>query len=191
MIFENTFENLTKEQIDLLNTYFDGYDYQSSSHTYIANYIWRNTHQISWQIIGDYLCIGALGNLDPEEDPQYFMSFPLTNTGRYEISKLRETLLAAKEIFAGNGQKLELSLVPESLVPLLTECFPEEGALFIEHDRDDDDYIYLKEDLVNLAGRKLHTKKNHLNQFMKNYEFTYEEVTPETVPEVMAALCGE
>ena len=37
MIFENTFENLTKEQIDLLNTYFDGYDYQSSSHTYIAN----------------------------------------------------------------------------------------------------------------------------------------------------------
>ena len=95
MIFENTFENLTKEQIDLLNTYFDGYDYQSSSHTYIANYIWRNTHQISWQIIGDYLCIGALGNLDPEEDPQYFMSFPLTNTGRYEISKLRETLLAA------------------------------------------------------------------------------------------------
>ena len=191
MIFENTFENLTKEQIDLLNTYFDGYDYQSSSHTYIANYIWRNTHQISWQIIGDYLCIGALGNLDPEEDPQYFMSFPLTNTGRYEISKLRETLLAAKEIFAGNGQKLELSLVPESLVPLLVECFPEEGALFIEHDRDDDDYIYLKEDLVNLAGRKLHTKKNHLNQFMKNYEFTYEEVTPETVPEVMAALCGE
>ena len=188
MIFENTFDNLTKEQIDLLNTYFDGYDYQSSSHTYIANYIWRNTHQISWQIIGDYLCIGALGNLDPEEDPQYFMSFPLTNTGRYEIPKLRETLLAAKEIFAGNGQKLELSLVPESLVPLLTECFPEEGALFIEHDRDDDDYIYLREDLVSLAGRKLHTKKNHLNQFMKNYEFTYEEVTPETVPEVMAYI---
>ena len=188
MIFENTFENLTKEQIDLLNTYFDGYDYQSSSHTYIANYIWRNTHQISWQIIGDYLCIGALGNLDPEEDSQYFMSFPLTNTGRYEIPKLRETLLAAKEIFTGNGQKLELSLVPESLVPLLTECFPEEGALFIEHDRDDDDYIYLKEDLVNLAGRKLHTKKNHLNQFMKNYEFTYEEVTPETVPEVMVYI---
>ncbi len=56
MIFENTFDNLNKEQIDLLNTYFDGYDYQFlSSHTYIANYIWRNTHQISWQIIGDYL----------------------------------------------------------------------------------------------------------------------------------------
>ena len=116
------------------------------------------------------------------------MSFPLTNTGSYEVPKLRETLLTAKEIFAGNGQKLELSLVPESLVPLLVECFPEEGALFIEHDRDDDDYIYRKEELVSLAGRKLHTKKNHLNQFMKNYEFTYEEVTPENVPEVMAYI---
>lgn len=188
MIFENTFENLTAEQITLLNTYFDGYDYQSSGHTYIANYIWRNTHQISWQIIGDYLCIGALGNLDPEEDKQYFMSFPLTADGRYEIPKLRETLLAAKEIFRRNGQKLELSLVPESLVPLLKECFPEEGELFIEHDRDDDDYIYLKEELISLSGRKLHTKKNHLNQFLKNYEFTYEEATPEMVPEIMAYI---
>ena len=188
MIFEHSFESLTPEQIAMLNTYFDGYDYQSSAYTYIANYIWRNTHRISWQIIGDYLCIGALAERDPEEDKQYFMSFPLTNTGCYEIPKLRETLLAAKEIFAKNGQQLEMSLVPESLVPLLPECFPEEGALFIEHDRDDDDYIYLKEDLVTLGGRKLHTKKNHLNQFLKNYEFTYEEATPEMVPEIMAYI---
>ena len=70
MIFENTFDNLTPEETELLNSYFDGYDYESSGHTLIANYIWRNTHHISWQIIGDYLCIGALGELDPEEDKQ-------------------------------------------------------------------------------------------------------------------------
>lgn len=187
MIFENTFDNLTSEETELLNSYFDGYDYESSGHTLIANYIWRNTHHISWQIIGDYLCIGALGELDPEEDKQYFMSFPLTRTGTYDLDSLKETLLTAQKMFRRQGQNLNMSLIPQSLVHYLTEIFPEE-SLYIEHDRDEDDYIYLREDLVKLSGRKLHQKKNHLNYFLKNYAFTYEEATPEMVPEIMAYI---
>lgn len=187
MIFENTFDNLTSEETELLNSYFDGYDYESSGHTLIANYIWRNTHHISWQIIGDYLCIGALGELDPEEDKQYFMSFPLTRTGTYDLDSLKKTLFTAQEMFRKRGQNLNMSLIPQSLVHYLTEIFPEE-SLYIEHDRDEDDYIYLREDLVKLSGRKLHQKKNHLNYFLKNYAFTYEEATPEMVPEIMAYI---
>lgn len=187
MIFENTFDNLTPEETELLNSYFDGYDYESSGHTLIANYIWRNTHHISWQIIGDYLCIGALGELDPEEDKQYFMSFPLTRTGTYDLDSLKKTLFTAQEMFRKRGQNLNMSFIPQSLVHYLTEIFPEE-SLYIEHDRDEDDYIYLREDLVKLSGRKLHQKKNHLNYFLKNYAFTYEEATPEMVPEIMAYI---
>ncbi len=187
MIFENTFDNLTPEETELLNSYFDGYDYESSGHTLIANYIWRNTHHISWQIIGDYLCIGALGELDPEEDKQYFMSFPLTRTGTYDLDSLKETLLTAQKMFRRQGQNLNMSLIPQSLVHYLTGIFPEE-SLYIEHARDEDDYIYLREDLVKLSGRKLHQKKNHLNYFLKNYAFTYEEATPEMVPEIMAYI---
>lgn len=187
MIFKNTFDNLTSEETELLNSYFDGYDYESSGHTLIANYIWRNTHHISWQIIGDYLCIGALGELDPEEDKQYFMSFPLTRTGTYDLDSLKKTLFTAQKMFRRQGQNLNMSLIPQSLVHYLTEIFPEE-SLYIEHDRDEDDYIYLREDLVKLSGRKLHQKKNHLNYFLKNYAFTYEEATPEMVPEIMAYI---
>ena len=187
MIFENTFDNLTPEETELLNSYFDGYDYESSGHTLIANYIWRNTHHISWQIIGDYLCIGALGELDPEEDKQYFMSFPLTRTGTYDLDSLKKTLLTAQKMFRKRGQNLNMSLIPQSLVHYLTEIFPAE-SLYIEHTRDEDDYIYLREDLVKLSGRKLHQKKNHLNYFLKNYAFTYEEATPEMVPEIMAYI---
>lgn len=38
---------------------------------------------------------------------------------------------------------------------------------------DDYDYIYLVENLANLSGNKFHKKKNHLNQFFKNYETRY------------------
>ena len=43
--------------------------------------------------------------------------------------------------------------------------------------RDDFDYIYRSEDLISLAGRKLHGKRNHLAQFNRSYQWTYEDVT--------------
>ena len=184
MIFKNTFDNLNKEDLDLLNSYFDGYDYMSSGCTFISNYIWRNSYQISWQIIGKYLCISGLENPDDDEcDQHYIMSFPLTNNGTYEIRELQETILSAKEIFRTAGKDFSIGLIPESLVHYLEECFP--GRVMIEHNRDDDDYIYLKDDLVSLSGRKLHQKKNHLNYFKRNYAFTYEEATCETIPEIL------
>lgn len=188
MIFENDFNNLTEKEINLLNSYFDGYDYQSSSHTFIANYIWRNTHKLTWQVIGEYLCIAGLGTLETEEE-EYFMSFPLTRTGSYDPDKVKETIETAAAMFRQKGQVFELSLIPQSLVPILKETFGDD--VDVEHDRDDDDYIYLKEDLVTLSGRKLHQKKNHLNYFLRNYSFTYEEATEETVPEIMEYILSK
>lgn len=182
MIFEKNFDDLTEQDRKLLDEYFNGYDYQSSSHTFIASYMWRNTHHLSWQVIGEYLCLAGRG--DMEDEQVYFMSFPLSRTGSYDIALLRNTINEAKEIFAAKGQRLEISLIPGRLAPLLLEAFdPEDVEL--ERCRDDDDYIYLKEDLVNLSGRKYHQKKNHLNYFLRNYEFTYEEATPEMVPEIL------
>lgn len=182
MIFKNDFNNLKEEEIELLNSYFDGFDYQSSGHTFLANYIWRNTHKLSWEIIEDYLLIAGLGNNEPEEE-EYFMSFPLTRSGSYNGEQVKRVIGKAKKIFEEKGMKFSMGLVPAPLIPALKEAFGDEVE--IKHERDDDDYVYLKEDLVTLKGRKLHQKKNHLNYFIRNYSFTYEEATLETVPEIM------
>lgn len=185
MIFERDFNHLTNEEVTLLDSYFDGYDYQASSYTLIANYIWRNTHKITWQVIGDYLCVAGLGTLETEEE-EYFMSFPLTRTGDYEKDKLKETIDTARRIFEEKGKKFEISLIPASLAPLLQEIYGDQIRL--THDRDDDDYIYLRQDLVSLSGRKLHQKKNHLNYFQRTFQATYEEIRPENAEEVLAFL---
>lgn len=185
MIFERTFDNLTEDDKSVLNEYFDGYDYESSSHTFLANYIWRNTHQISWQIIEDYLFISGIGTLETEEK-EYFMSFPLTKTGSYDKEKLFDVIEQARKIFKEKGHEVEMSLIPKSLANILKETYGDKVE--ITHDRDDDDYIYLKEDLVNLSGRKLHHKKNHLNYFLEHYDFKYEEVTVEMVPEIKSFI---
>ena len=187
MIFERSFDNLSQEDLALLNSYFDSCDYRSSGYTLRANYMWRNTHGISWQIIGDYLCIAASAELDPEEDKRHYMAFPLTRTGTYDIDSLRETFNAARKIFEADGQKeFCISLVPAHLVHYLEECFP--GQVACQHERDEDDYVYLREDLVTLSGRKLHQKKNHLNYFLKTYNYTYEEAKPEDADEIMAYI---
>jgi len=46
----------------------------------------------------------------------------------------------------------------------------DEGIVF---DRNNSDYIYLTEDLINLRGKKFHSKKNHINKFKKLYEYEY------------------
>lgn len=182
MIFERNFNDLTEKDVELLNSYFDGYEYESSAHTFISNYIWRNTHDLTWQIIGGYLCIAGIGTMETEER-EYFMSFPLTNTGSYDAEKVRQTIESARGIFREKGKTFELSLIPAPLVPVIQEAFGD--SVEVEHVRDDDDYIYLKDELVNLSGRKLHQKKNHLNYFLRNYSFTYEEATEAMVPEIM------
>ena len=185
MIFDNDFQDLTEEDRKMLTSYFNGYDYQGSSYTFTANYIWRKTHKITWQRIGKYLCIAGLGTLETE-DGEYFMSMPLTRDGVYEKETLRFAILEAKKIFEEKGKHFEMALIPGNLVPLLEEIFG--GDIVIHHDREDDDYIYLKEDLCTLKGRKLHNKKNHLNYFKRNYSYTYEEIRSDTAAEVKEFL---
>lgn len=48
-----------------------------------------------------------------------------------------------------------------------------ENYRFIE-DRDTFDYVYLRENLVNLSGRKYHSKRNHISTFNKKYDWHFE-----------------
>lgn len=185
MVFKNSFDNMTPEETALLEKYFCGYNYEASSHTFIANYIWKDTHHITWEIIGKYLCLLGMGTLETEEK-EYFMSFPLTRWGSYDLEELRYTIDTARARFAEEGIPFEISMIPESLAPLLTELYGDE--VVISHDRDDDDYIYLREDLAELKGRKYHQKKNHLNYFLRTYDWSYEEITPDNLEEVREFL---
>lgn len=43
--------------------------------------------------------------------------------------------------------------------------------------RDDFDYIYLQSDLSRLAGKKYHSKRNHIRAFSKLHNWHYEDIT--------------
>lgn len=67
--------------------------------------------------------------------------------------------------------KLVMYTVDERLVKQLD--LPED-EFKVEEDRRYFDYIYDAEELRNLAGKKFHKKKNHINAFHKEYDGRYE-----------------
>jgi hypothetical protein len=41
------------------------------------------------------------------------------------------------------------------------------------------DYVYYSEKLINLVGKKLHSKRNHINKFKSLYNYEYKKMTPQ------------
>ncbi len=72
-----------------------------------------------------------------------------------------------------------------SYVKELTEKhFPD--TFDIKPNRDRSDYIYLREKLVNLSGKKLQSKRNHINKFKSLYpQYEYRELTPDLIPQCL------
>ena len=64
----------------------------------------------------------------------------------------------------------------------IESLFP--GKFKVEYSRNDADYVYETEKLINLSWKKYHGKKNHLNQFKALYpDWSYEPITDDNVEE--------
>jgi hypothetical protein len=71
--------------------------------------------------------------------------------------------------------------VPETFLKNLLGIDPEFES---REDRNTFDYVYNLPELIELAGRKYHGKRNHLNQFMRSYKWEYQPMD-----ETVAAEC--
>lgn len=180
-IFDN---RITLENREELQKYLRGYRYCTSGLSFSSLYMWRDINDFSWEIFGDYMCICGMSHLELEEGIILpFMAVPLTSTGTYDPEKLRETVLMAKEKMEEEGYPFSMRLVPFPLTEELSKAFP--GKLRIQADRDNFDYLYHKNDMIELKGRSLHKKKNHMNYFLKNYQYEYRPLTSDMAEDAM------
>lgn len=116
-----------------------------SEFTFANIYLFRDRHNYRISKLGDELFV-IIGR---DEDESFFMlPFGLPD----------EAVL--KELF---DRYRMMKAVTESQIQLLKRL----GYKVFE-DRDNFDYLYSREELVNLTGRKFHKKKNLMNMFVKN-----------------------
>jgi hypothetical protein len=77
--------------------------------------------------------------------------------------------------------------IPDSVVIPNRERL-EEWGIAIAEDRDNFDYLYLRKDLADLAGKKYHKKRNLVNQFVNYYAHEQRPLTPELIPQAVWVL---
>ena len=82
------------------------------------------------------------------------------------------------------GRPAELYGMTEADAAILEAAYP--GVFRIEKARDSFDYVYLREDLVSLTGRKYQSKRNHISFFERNFRWSYERITPDNIPACLA-----
>ena len=92
----------------------------------------------------------------------------------------RQAFNKIEEDAASNDYQLRIFGVTPSGKEMLETLFP--GKFTFTANRNFFDYIYLREELSALKGKKFQPKRNHINKFKKNYAYTYQTITPDMIP---------
>ncbi len=137
-----------------------------SEHTFTNLFIWRHRYRPVWLERNECLLV----IFRPSHEDSY--GLPPVGGGdkgealRFLCEELRKISPEVRICRVGE------TFVRKHVDPDEYGCIP---------DVDNSDYVYLTKDLIRLSGNKYHRKKNHLNRFVKNHVFQYQELNLELV----------
>lgn len=163
------FHDITMADKAWMDAKFAEDEQEACEYTFANNYIWRKVYQV--EVAEAYGCL----MIRFMEDGMHCYSYPV-GAGDKKAA-IEELLFQCKKA----GNPLCMSPVSEKERARLLEWFP--GIFLIEGDRDDYDYVYSREKLATLAGKKLHGKRNHIARFKDDNDWSYEPMNGENLEE--------
>lgn len=172
------FQEISLTDKPVFDRYFRQRRYDNSECTFTNMYMWRKGYGIEWAVVDDFLCIKA--GL-PGSSPFILCPFGLDDM------RLGGVIDKLADYFKELGYPLAIKGLSSEMVAALQKVKP--GVFCFRDDRDNYDYVYSAEDLISLAGRRYHSKQNHMNFFRKNYEYNYAAITADLVKPCMASAC--
>ncbi len=163
------FQDISLENQAAVDWLFAQYSPEISEYTFTNLFIWRLTRPIKLTLLDGYLCVLAQKN----DGNMSFM--PPVRDG--DVCALTEALFSFMQ---DSGHKPQLVRVPEDMANRLKT-----SGFHIEPDEANSDYVYLVEDLANLAGRKFDGKRNRIKKCLRKYSPEYETMTTDIVDECL------
>lgn len=165
------FKKLEKSDKKIIDEFYNSGYYENSEHNFTNLYMWRNLCDIRWTVEDEILFIISLN------DKMLAAWQPVCSKEKIQTAIAKILDWAEKN----KGEKNFSFVVVEKNFAEELEKYPH-ANFKIEPDRNEFDYVYLAEDLINLSGRKYHSKKNHLNSFRKDFPMAeYLPITSEII----------
>lgn len=146
-------------------------DFKGSEYCFANNYNWKDIYNIE---VSRYKDFGILRNGGRNKNFLY----PF---GKGDIKEVIDELFKVCE-----EENIPFGMfgICEEAKELLEENFP--NVFDFEEQRDYEDYIYLSEKLITLSGKKLHSKRNHINYFLSEHQdWQYEPLTKDNMQDVI------
>ncbi|MEG2174927.1 MAG: phosphatidylglycerol lysyltransferase domain-containing protein [Oscillospiraceae bacterium] len=143
--------------------------FRGSEYTFSNLYNWSSVYTVAVGRMNDFLIIRS-------GQSAWHYLFP---AGSGDVHRALDAMLVESH---EQGQKLEMYGITPEHRALIEMIYPER---FDYHEvRNNFDYIYLRESLATLAGKKLHGKRNHISRFQENNpDWRYETLTRENLAE--------
>ena len=137
-----------------------------SEFTFANLYLFRHAHAYAVTMVGDAVVVTGSGY-----DGAPYVLPPLSGDVGTAISQL----LAAGEALYGADDTF-------------TARHLSDATLEIREDRDNFDYLYLRQELAELPGNRFHKKKNRISYFTTRHTFTIERYTQDDLADCLDLL---
>ena len=176
------FESIKLEDKPVFDKFFAERRYENSWFTFTNLFVWRNTYSTEWTRFQNGIVIKYRS-----DGQDYFL--PPFAPSEVTFASLVDRL--AEEV-ASTGAKFLMQGMSDAMLAEIEGSFP--GKYVSTPLRDRYDYLYRAEDLRELAGRRYHAKRNHVNRFRaENPDWHYEPLQKgfaEECLQVASAWCG-
>lgn len=162
------FKDIQIEDYNILTEYFKISKYNSCEYCFGNLFMWKERFHSRYAIAEDMLFIKGCF----DKNCYYLMP-----SGNVDLEKAFEILIQdAKDC----NHKFILHCITAPVKEKITELFPHLFKWSTSNNTYD--YVYLREDLAKLSGRKFHAKRNFVNRFLsENKNFDFEEITKENI----------
>lgn len=167
------FKKVEIEDREWVQPLLDYSGYNCLEYSFTFTYLWRNIFKYRIARVNDYLVLKSVRK-------NYPVSY-LFPAGRGDIDPVLDMIY---EDAKTAGEELVFhTLIPEHK-EILEKKWP--GKFEYIDLEDYYDYIYETEKLITLSGKKLASKRNHINRFKDNNpDWSYETITEDNIAEVV------
>lgn len=167
------FKPIELEDKEIITSFTIPSNYKNCDYSFANICSWRFLYDSEFAIVEGHLLIRF--RIENKTRVAY-----MTPTGQGDLKQIIE-LLEADSLEQGHPLCM-LGVTPDAKDEL-EKAIP--GGFFYIPERDYFDYIYLREDLATLKGKKYQAKRNHINNFNKKYSYQYIPITPDLASECL------
>ncbi len=172
-----TFRNIELEDRDNINSKLQTQNYRASDLCFTNLYAWGKKFNTQFAVKDDWLFIRFKDNNGRNSY--------LKPIGTGDIKEGIEIILEDHKQF---DTVFQIRGMTKQMVDEVEKAFPDKFDFTLN--RSVSDYIYTTEKLIELKGKKLQSKRNHINRFKRENEWKYKSLTnnPELVDECKIML---